>query len=396
MRTVQVPVPMRCELTFTKVDAPFLGDFLSCCSGCGAPTCFPTTINLDCLRLLGCAFLPGCQASCALCATQPFDLPQVPECSYEERAMRTAQAFQRRHGIHPYALSPAAFLAYTGVAKADAEQIGLFPEETLACAPQASTQVGLPPGSEEREVRHFCTGQYRVDTLCLPDASPQGSLEMEVEAALDKGFVTWSQLQKWFAELPEHNLDRGGATTGTNAELQTPKTFVTDAYARASFHGLRRGTKDFPWLTCLLCSIIRHVAPGHRFTSITLARNVMTAAHKDSHNDDCSWNLLLPCSMFLHGELWLESASGTVPLFKDGKCGELRSTQKPCFFRPRTLHATMPWHGQRLVMVAFHTRNADRLQRCDMSTMLSMGFYPMDYAYAEYSRLQASADDDGS
>ena len=28
-------------------------------------------------------------------------------------------------------------------------------------------------------------------------------------------------------------------------------------------------------------------------------------------------------------------------------------------------------------MVAFHTRNADRLQRWDMSTMLSMGFYPI-------------------
>ena len=33
--------------------------------------------------------------------------------------------------------------------------------------------------------------------------------------------------------------------------------------------------------------------------------------------------------------------------------------------------------GRRLVMVAFHTRNADRMQGRDMSTMLSMGFYPI-------------------
>ena len=311
--------------------------------------------------------------------------------------MRTAQAFQRQHGIHPYALPPAKFLEYTGVNQADAKHIGLFPEEALACTAQDSAKAETPPEPTECAVRHFCTGQFRVDTLCLPEVSPQGSLEMEVEAALDQGLVTWSQLQRWFDELPESNLDRGGATTGTNDELQSPKAFVTGAYARASFHGLRRGTRDFPWFTCLLCSILRHVAPGHRFTSITLVRNVMTAAHKDSHNDDCSWNLLLPCSMYLHGELWLESESRTVPLYKDGKCGELRrNTQKPCFFRPRTLHATMPWHGQRLVMVAFHTRNADRMQGRDMSTMLSMGFYPMDYAYAEYKRQHTLDDGDGS
>ena len=191
-------------------------------------------------------------------------------------------------------------------------------------------------------------------------------------------------------------MPRGEATTGTDAELQKPKTFVTGAYARSSFHGLRRGTRDFPWLTCLLCAVVRHVAPGHRFTSITLARNVMTQAHRDSHNDEGSWNLLLPCSSYLHGDLWLESDNGTVPLTMDGPRGVLRSTQKPCFFRPRALHATMPWQGQRLVLVAFHTRNADRTPCADMSVLLSLGFYPMEYAYHAHMQPHMSMDCDSS
>eukprot|EP00439_Symbiodinium_sp_Y106_P061690 s2192_g9.t1 len=143
--------------------------------------------------------------------------------------MRTAQDFQRSYGVHPFDLTPARFVEYTGVDQEVARRIGLFPEET--CSPAASiSQTEEAP--EPCAIRNFCTGQYRIDTFCLPPASPLGSLEQQAATALDQGFVTWGQLQQWFDELPESRMPRGEATTGTDAELQKPKTFVTGAYAR--------------------------------------------------------------------------------------------------------------------------------------------------------------------
>ena len=122
--------------------------------------------------------------------------------------------------------------------------------------------------------------------------------------------------------------------------------------------------------------------PQLRFSTIALIRNVMTKAHTDQNNEASSWNLVLPCSCFLHGELWIESPRGSIPLERDGKCGSLRSTNTPCAFQPRLPH--MPWQGQRLIAVAFHVRNIERVQPVTLQQMFSMGFNPIDRPAVEY------------
>ena len=197
---------------------------------------------------------------------------------------------------------------------------------------------------------------------------------------MDRGFVTWDTLQTWLDCSPDGNLERGHATASTTDFMLPPKVFVTGAFSRAAFHGLRRGTNLFPWLTCLLCPIVRRVAPSHKFTTITWARNVMTMAHKDFHNDADSQNLVLPCSVYHQGELLLASPAGDIQLSREGARGSALSTQVPHMFNPRSLHATMPWTGQRLILISFHVRDADRLSTGDMH-LCSLGFYPMEYAY---------------
>ena len=212
--------------------------------------------------------------------------------------------------------------------------------------------------------------------------------------AMDRGFVTWSELQGWFDVLPEGELERGGAQAGTDRPLRSAKVFVTGAFSRASFHGIRKGTRSFPWLTCLLCSIVRNIAPQHQFTTLSWARNVLTMAHRDSHNDIDSCNLVLPCSNFDQGELWQEAPQGEISLSPNGPRGTLLATTRPCLFHPRQLHATMPWSGDRLILVAFHIRQADRLRVDDVQKICALGFYPMPYVYANMSLQDAEATED--
>ena len=233
-----------------------------------------------------------------------------------------------------------------------------------------------------------------IDSRCLPNTSPTSSVEREAVTAMDRGFVTWSELQGWFEVLPEGQLERGGAQAGTDQPIKPAKVFVTGAFSRASFHGIRKGTQSFPWLTCLLCSIVRNIALQHQFTTLSWARNVLTTAHRDSHNDVDSSNLVLPCSDFGQGALWLEDTTGDISISPNGPHGTLLATHRPCIFNPRTLHAAMPWSGDRLVLIAFHIRQANRLRIIDVQRLCSMGFYPMPYVYVNMPPYGAEANED--
>ena len=314
----------------------------------------------------------------------------------QEDGRRTAEEFELKYGAHPYLMEPARFQSLHGFSQAAAHRAGLFPSMP-SCPTDVVTNLEhtyvqtAEANRGEGYIQHFLRGTYVVDSLCLPDTSPQCHVEEKASAAMDRGFVTWPELQEWIDEVPAGALARGTAQTGTDRPLQPSKVFTTGAYSRAAFHGLRTNTGKFPWLTCLLCSIVRNIAPQHKFTTLTWARNVMTVAHKDSHNDGDSKNLILPCSTFAQGSLWLEDSAGEVLLSAHGPKGKLWNTRRPCMFCPRTLHATMPWAGDRLILVAFHVRNADRLSWRDVHLLCKMGFYPMAYSYTNRSQFEAEA-----
>ena len=64
----------------------------------------------------------------------------------------------------------------------------------------------------------------------------------------------------------------------------TPRTFVVGAWVRGPLCGLHGRTADFPWVTCLLTSLVRGTSPTHQFTSISVQQNVRTAPHVDRNN----------------------------------------------------------------------------------------------------------------
>ncbi|OLP90462.1 hypothetical protein AK812_SmicGene27966 [Symbiodinium microadriaticum] len=285
--------------------------------------------------------------------------------SFSEDGRRTAEDFEQKHGVHPYRMAPERFVSLHGFSQQAAHHIGLFP----------STPTRLEddvPGMEytyehtaeaymgDGYIHHFLRGTYQVDSRCLPDNSPSSSVEERASAAMDSGFITWHELQELFDKVPVGTFDRGDAQVGTDGPMKPPKAFTTGAYSRSAFHGLRRDTCVYPWLTSLLCSIVRNVAPRHKFTTISWARNVMTVVHKDSHNDGASRNLILPCSSFTQGSLWLEDSEGEVMISAAGPRGQL-----------------------------WNTRNADRLSVNDVRLLCSLGFYPMEYSYSARSYVLA-------
>ena len=117
-----------------------------------------------------------------------------------------------------------------------------------------------------------------------------------------------------------------------------------------------------------------HLPAGQTWTSISIALNMKAVPHTDSNNQDESWNWLLGLGSYTGGDLWLEAHSETfnpedpsVLSWRskpDGSkaLGHRVETRHRCVgFRPRQLHATSEWTGDRLAILAYTSRGQDRI-----------------------------------
>ncbi|CAE7583604.1 unnamed protein product [Symbiodinium sp. CCMP2592] len=68
----------------------------------------------------------------------------------------------------------------------------------------------------------------------------------------------------------------------------------------------------FPWVSLLVCKYVRSCT-AVPFTSFVLQRNTSMRAHRDLNNAHDSVNVVLPCSSFTGGGLWLRSPNGDGP-----------------------------------------------------------------------------------
>ena len=106
----------------------------------------------------------------------------------------------------------------------------------------------------------------------LPDDPEQFAQAM---LARQGGSVPLNSLLRLFDLLPGEAPSRGMV-------LGSSKSFVTGAYAvGGSLAGLRKLAKSFPYVTKLLCSVVRSLDPSLRFTSVGIFRNLQTSPHKD-------------------------------------------------------------------------------------------------------------------
>ena len=142
-------------------------------------------------------------------------------------------------------------------------------------------------------------------------------------------------------------------------------SFGSGAWVHGNLVGLRTNTYTFPLSTSVFTRHVARHLPQHTFSSLVVLDNVCTLAHRDSHNEPSSKNAVFGLSDFTGGEVWVERAGGSIPYSADGKTllGDALSTRPgPAVFAARAeLHATLPWSGRRVVLVAYTTSHLQKL-----------------------------------
>ena len=212
--------------------------------------------------------------------------------------------------------------------------------------------------------------------LCLHKGSPHAATVSKVVVEEAEHFasslprkVTQEDLLQLMTYLPGESARR--------PSVNEASCFTTGAFAHGGgIAGLRQNVVLFPVVTSVLCRFIRRVLPKHKFTAVMLARNQITLTHKDSFNEPCSKNAVVPLEVFEGGYVWVQTPDGDRP------CPDLRRSEQgvildwPAVFDPRRLHATAPCtKGNRSVVIAFTPGNVNKLSVEDQLKLRALGFH---------------------
>ena len=105
-------------------------------------------------------------------------------------------------------------------------------------------------------------------------------------------------------------------------------------------------------VTLLVCKYIRSCA-NVTFTSFVLQRNTSMTAHRDLNNAPGSSNVVLPCSSFAGGGLWLQSTQAAAPPWMVLCMGLCRTHTVRNHLRPHQWHETRPWREHRITIAIY-------------------------------------------
>ena len=161
-------------------------------------------------------------------------------------------------------------------------------------------------------------------------------IELICTQALEDGVTPFSIFPAICDKLYSDPL-RASAVT---RQGKPPFAFTSGAYYHAGSVGLRRTTRSHPWTTSLLATMVR-ACSTQTFTAVALSRNIQMKSHADKNNLSGSSNIVIPCSKFRKGHLWLEHPDGNVPSPRHQHKGKLHRLQLPGLeFDPYLRHAT--------------------------------------------------------
>ena len=211
-----------------------------------------------------------------------------------------------------------------------------------------------------------------VQNLPVPSESRVEALSFGLIAC---GQATWMQLQRLLEQLPsDKNLRWAQDPQDRQGSAMEPKRFTVGAWMRGPMTGVSVHARQFPWTTRMLSGVVRTWDPELASSTITASVNVCSKPHRDSYNHSRSTNLLMPFSEYRGGELFLENSAGMHRLQPGGAAGHILRTHEPVSFEPRQLHATLPWAGNRFVLIAYHISMLQYLSAEAKAELESMGF----------------------
>ncbi|CAE7440197.1 unnamed protein product [Symbiodinium sp. CCMP2592] len=154
----------------------------------------------------------------------------------------------------------------------------------------------------------------------------------------------------------------------------TSFAFQTGAYVFGGEAGAMTNVGTYPLLTRLLAATVNARCSGLPFSTVTLSSNLQTGLHKDSHNHPMLSNIVIPITRWeFGGALWIEDDSGNI--MHEGMRGRTLDVTPPyVLFNAHRAHCTMPWVGNRCVLIAYHIRDGWRLSDDCLHRLRAMGF----------------------
>ncbi|CAE7258535.1 unnamed protein product [Symbiodinium sp. CCMP2592] len=123
--------------------------------------------------------------------------------------------------------------------------------------------------------------------------------------------------------------------------------------------------------------LVLQAFPEADFGAVAVFKNLRTPLHVDINNSPGSVNYLIPVSSFTGGEVWQEGQGSVVVHDELGHplMGSLLPVADgPCVVDPRRTHCTMPWVGERVLLVAFKPAHTRDLSIAFKQQLLSLGF----------------------
>ncbi|CAE7487214.1 unnamed protein product [Symbiodinium sp. CCMP2592] len=187
--------------------------------------------------------------------------------------------------------------------------------------------------------------------------------------------VTATCVERLFNLLPSKEDERFSSDSG--------RSFVAGVFRHGGVVGLTNSCRSFPQSVSLAITWAMQQAgtelSNFTFCSISLNLNVKTEVHRDVNNDDAD-NLVLAVTSFSGGHIWVQSESGSHALPVNGTLipGVLYDVAAAPvrFYARKRLHCTMPWTGDRLVLILFSGGDATQLPSLDFEHLKSLGFRP--------------------
>ena len=96
---------------------------------------------------------------------------------------------------------------------------------------------------------------------------------------------------------------------------------------------------------------------------------------RDINNDPGSVNVILPCSTFRGGGLWLESPDGDCRSMDGSLQGRRHNlTMSGITFNPHQWHETCPWEGHRITIAVYTVKAVRTLAPADVGTLRRLQF----------------------
>ncbi|CAE7357932.1 GIP, partial [Symbiodinium sp. KB8] len=223
----------------------------------------------------------------------------------------------------------------------------------LNASSESTSKDGEPGPSEDRAARYLREGRFSMQD-CLEVLEGERFRKTKKQRSL-----------AWGAHDPP------------------PVHTTLGAYQRGPWSGITTATQRHLSLTKYLVALLKHhCGEETSFTSMTVARNLCTDAHKDRFNLRSSRNLVVTVGNFEGGGIWQEGRCEGAPRVsvQMGESTFVEGYVQPVKDRvvqvdPKKLHKTMPWTGGPKWTVIAHTAGLHRkLEETHREELRTLGF----------------------